>query len=157
MIFPAWALYMVPFFWFIVLPANFVIDSIVVLAALAFMKVPEKKHIYRKIIFKVWGLGFAADILGSICLMVMLGFAGDITQYKYRGLEYDPAAYPIGIILITVSIIISGILIFIFNYYGHFRTLDLDPGKRKKLALTLAIATAPYLMYLPTETLYTSL
>lgn len=144
---------MVPFVWHIILPANFLIDTIVVLAALAVMKTGNIKNTYKQVIFKIWGLGFAADILGSICLMIMLGFANDITQMKYRGLNYDPTVYPVGFVLVTISVIISGILIYVFNYYGHFKKLELEQGQKRKLALTLAVVTAPYLMYVPMDML----
>ncbi len=143
-----------PFAWVVILPANFMIDSIVVVIVLKLLRAGNVKGLYKKMIFKVWGLGFAADILGSICLMVMLGFADDITQMKYRGLSYDPTAYLLGLILTSIAIIISGILIFSFNYYGHLKNLELEKGQRRKLALTLAITTAPYLMFLPTDMLY---
>lgn len=153
-IFPAWALFIIPFAWVVILPANFIIDSIVVLIVLKLLRTENVKGLYKKMIFKVWGLGFAADILGSISLMIMLGFADDITHMKYRGLSYHPTAYPLGMILTSIAIIIAGILIYAFNYYGHLKNLELDQGKRRKLALTLAIITAPYLMFLPTDMLY---
>ena len=153
-IFPVWALYMVPFLWVIILPANFIFDSIVILVAFVFLKIENRKAIYKRLIFKVWGLGFAADLLGGICMMIMLGFTDDFTNGKYRDLHYDPATYPVGFIVITVSVVISGILIYMFNYYGHFKELDIEQGQKRKLALALAITTAPYLMFLPTEMLY---
>ena len=154
LIFPAWALFVNPFAWVVILPANFIIDSIVVVIVLKLIKVTNVKNLYKKMIFKVWGLGFAADILGTICLSIMIGFADDITHMKYRGLSYNTQDYPIGLILISIAIIISSILIYAFNYYGHLKNLELDQGQRRKLALTLAITTAPYLMFLPMDMLY---
>ena len=154
MIFPAWALFVFPFAWVVILPANFIIDSIVVVVVLKLLRVSNIKGLYKKMIFKVWGLGFAADILGSISLMIILGFADDITHMKYRGLSYDPTSYPLGLILISIAVIISGLLIYAFNYNGHFKELNMDQGQKKKLAMTLAIVTAPYLMFLPTHMLY---
>lgn len=154
MIFPAWALYMVPFLWVIILPANFIFDSVIILAVLTVMKIVNKRDTYKRIIFKVWGLGFAADIIGGICMMIMLGFTDDFTSGKYRDLHYHPSSYPVGFLIIIISVIISGILIYILNYYGHFKELDIEQGQKKTLALTLAITTAPYLMFLPTELFY---
>ena len=153
-IFPAWALFVFPFAWAVILPANFIIDSVVVVIALKLLRASNIKILYKKMIFKVWGLGFAADILGSISLMIILGFADDITRMKYRGLSYDPTSYPLGLILISIAVLISGILIYAFNYYGHFKELDMEPDQKKKLALSLAIVTAPYLMFLPTDLIY---
>ncbi|HWR61612.1 MAG TPA: hypothetical protein VN580_08380, partial [Clostridia bacterium] len=154
MIFPVWSLYVIPFAWVVILPANFLIDTIVVLIALLLMRTGNIKGIYKKIIFKVWGLGFAADILGVISLMIIFGLADDITQYKYRGLAYNAHAWPLGLALISAGVIISGILIYAFNYYGHFKELEMEEKQKKRLALTLAIVTAPYLMFLPPEMLY---
>lgn len=153
-IFPAWALFVFPIAWVVILPANFIIDSIVVVIVLKLLRVSNIKGLYKKMIFKVWGLGFAADILGTICLSIMLGFADDITHMKYRGLSYDPTSYTLGLILILITVIISGILIFAFNYYGHLKDLELEKGQRMKLALSLAIVTSPYLMFVPMDMLY---
>jgi len=153
-IFPAWALFVFPFAWVVILPANFIIDSIVVLIVLKLLRAANVNGLYKKMIFKVWGLGFAADILGTICLSIMLGFADDITHMKYRGLSYDPTSYPVGLVLTSIAVIISGILIYAFNYYCHFKELNMEQHQKKKLALTLAIVTAPYLMFLPMDMLY---
>jgi len=154
LIFPAWALFVFPVAWVVILPANFIIDSMVVLIVLKLLRASNIKGLYKKMIFKVWGLGFAADILGTICLSIMIGFADDITHMKYRELSYGTTAYPLGLILTSIAIIISGILIYAFNYYGHFKELDMEQAQKRKLALTLALTTAPYLMFLPTDMLY---
>ena len=64
-------LYLFPQLWYISLPFNFVIDSIVLLLGL---KIYGKENIfynYRKVILKTWLFGYFADIIVS---EVQLGF-----------------------------------------------------------------------------------
>lgn len=62
MIFPLWSFYLFPIGWIIILPANFILDSLVFVLALSLLKVPEKKEKYKKCILRIWGYGFLSDI-----------------------------------------------------------------------------------------------
>ena len=54
-------------------------------------------------------------------------------------------------LIVTLFVIITAIIIFLGNYFLCFRDTKLEKPQRKILALSLAIFTAPYLFYLPTE------
>ncbi|MDO4714626.1 MAG: hypothetical protein Q4B28_08605 [bacterium] len=47
------------------------------------------------------------------------------------------------------GLLLAGVCIFLFNYYWIFAKTDLTSAQKKKLALALAICTAPYLFLLP--------
>ena len=47
------------------------------------------------------------------------------------------------------GVLVAGVLIYLFNRYVSFRRCELDVKDVKALALSLAIATAPYTMLIP--------
>ncbi|MDO4175388.1 MAG: hypothetical protein Q4D42_11555, partial [Eubacteriales bacterium] len=61
-LFPMWMFWLWPTpVWLIILPANFVIDSLVLLAAMKWKRIADWKNAWRKSIVKVWLLGFLSD------------------------------------------------------------------------------------------------
>ena len=57
-----------------------------------------------------------------------------------------------GVYLTIPAVVISAVCIFLLNYFVTFRKQD--KALRKKLALTFAIATAPYTFMIPTGWIY---
>ena len=93
--------------WLIILPGNFIIDSIVLLVSMMILKIQDKKQNYKKYILKIFIFGMLSDIIGSAFLFVML-----ITEVSSMGDE----------LYITIpAIIISAVMIYIFNYYITFK------------------------------------
>ena len=135
-----------PLWWIIILPANFIIDSIVFIAALTFLKIPEKKANYKKCILRIWGYGFLADVIGAGFLFVLLLF-----DYLGSDIAYNPLSSPTAFVATSAGVILAGICIYFFNYKKVLPLLEIADHKRKKLAIVLAVVTAPYTMYLPTE------
>ncbi len=139
-LFPFWMLMLFPQMWLIVLPANFVIDSLVLLIlmkVLSFSK-KTKKRFFKRHILKIFGIGLVSDIAGSayMFIMTMLG-------YVARGDELK----------ITVpALLISAILIYVINFHVSFK--NFDRKTRIKMSLTFAIATSPYTFLIPTSFLY---
>lgn len=138
-LFPFWMIMLFPQVWLLVLPGNFLIDSIVLLILMFVLKIEEKKMFYVRNIFKVFGLGLAADIIGS-SYMLLLMF---VFQIGNMGDE---------LYLTIPALVISGVMIFIFNYFISFRKYD--KCIRFKIALTFAIATAPYTFMVPSSWMY---
>ena len=52
-IFPIWLLWLIPMTWVIVLPANFLIDLLVVVLTMKYLKVKEIKLNAKSVILKV--------------------------------------------------------------------------------------------------------
>ena len=138
-IFPLWMLMLFPQVWLIVWPGNFIIDSLVLLIAMAVWKIPNKKEMYKKHILKIFLFGMLSDAIGSayMLLMIMIPALSDTANELY---------------LTVPALILTGVLIYVFNYYITFKKTDMI--LRKKLALTFAIATAPYTFLFPTTWLY---
>ena len=87
---------------------------------------------------KVFLFGFLADIIGSglLYLALWLGWSSDADE-----------------LYITIpALIISAALLFVFDYFFSFKKISKE--NRLNLALTFAIATAPYTFLIPTEWMY---
>ena len=160
MIFPIWLVWIFPMTWLIILPANFFIDSLVVLITLKVLKVTDIKQTYKKTILKVWGFGFLADFIGTVFMFLAIildsVWAYDSVFGKWwyehitNAVSYNPFESIWSILWVTMCVVISCVCIYIFNYKMSFRKLDLEASIKKKLALALAIFTAPFLFYMPT-------
>ena len=138
-LFPVWMLVTMPVIWYIVIPGNFIIDSLVLILALKALKVENRKSFYKKHIFLVFGFGFLSDILASRPM-----WGGVVLEWG--GIYGDSP-------LLTVpGVVLAGVLIYLFNYFITFRKQE--KPLRKKLSLTLAIATAPYTFLIPSAWVY---
>ena len=138
-LFPIWMILLFPQMWLIVLPGNFLIDSLVLLASMAFLKISEKKLFYKKYIFAVFSFGILSDIAGSallflLCFVLELGHMGD------------------ELYLTLPAILLSAAMIFILNYYITFKKVDRKT--RLTLSIIFSVVTAPYTFLIPTSWLY---
>ena len=137
-IFPVWMLILFPATWLIVLPGNFIIDSIVLVLALRLLKSDTVLALYKKSILKVFTFGLISDFLGSLFMLLML-FSG-VSETAEELYFTIPA------------VIISALLIFIFDYFISFK--DFEKPKRLKLSVIFALFTAPYTFLIPTSLIY---
>lgn len=64
-LFPIWILWLFPQALLIVLPGNLFIDCLVLFLALLALKHTQKGEVVKKLWWKFWLLGFAADLVGS--------------------------------------------------------------------------------------------
>ena len=138
-LFPLWMLLMFPQAWLIVLPGNFIIDSLVLLAAMSILKIAEKKQWYKKYIFKIFAFGMISDIVGGAYMLLMM------LAFKIGNMGDEPY-------LTIPAIIISAALIFVLNYFVTFRKID--KKTRLQISLVFTIVTAPYTFLVPSSWLY---
>ena len=138
-LFPVWMLMMFPGMWLIILPGNFIIDSLVLLITMKILNYADKKMFYKKHILKIFLFGMLADIIGALFIFLMM-YLFDIGN---RGDE---------LYLTLPGLLIAGAMIFIFNYFITFKKLD--KKERLRLSLIFAIITAPYTYLIPTNWIY---
>lgn len=159
-IFPIWFLLFFPPVIFITLAGNFIIDSLVVLVCFFIFKLVEIQNIkafYKKSILKVWLFGFLSDIIGAAVLFIITGIGGDSLGLPYKlqsAIDYDPFSHPIAAIITISAILLSSVFIYLFNYNITFKNLITEKQLRFKVALTIAIVTAPWTFLLPTKWFY---
>ena len=137
-LFPLWFLMIFPVMWLIVLPGNFLIDSLVLIISLRVLKIGERKSWYKRHILPIFGFGLLADVIGAAFLFLMLV----LEVYNF---DNEPW-------LTIPAMLLSAGLIFVFNYFVTFRKAE--KPIRRRLALTFAIGTAPYTFLVPSSWLY---
>ena len=138
-LFPFWMILLFPQLWAIVLPGNFIIDSVVFAVSMLCLRLENKKHWYKKCILKIFGLGMLADIIGSIYMLALM------LLFKIGNMGDE-------LYLTLPALFISAVLIFVFDYFISFR--QMDKKSRLILSLIFAILTAPYTFLIPSSWIY---
>lgn len=139
-LFPVWMLVTLPVAWYLVIPGNFVIDSLVLIIAMKVLKMEERKRFYFRHILPVFCFGFLADILAAVPMWLAAVFLE-------AGGTYGDSP------LLTVpGVLAAAGLIYVFDYFVSFRKCEKE--LRHKLSLTFAIATAPYTFLIPSRWVY---
>ena len=138
-LFPFWMLLLLPTMWLIVLPGNFIIDSLVLILSMVVLKISDKKQFYKRHILKIYGFGMLSDIIGAAYMLWL------ICALQVGNMGDEPY-------LTIPALIISAILIFVLNYFISFRRVD--KKTRFTLSLIFAIVTAPYTFLVPSSWLY---
>lgn len=138
-LFPVWFLLLLPQLWLVILPGNFIIDSLVLIISMYALKMTEKRQWYKQHILKIFLFGMLADIIGAACLFLMafvleLGKMGD------------------ELYLTGPALLVSAAMIFVLNYFVTFKKEDQD--LRLKFSLIFAITTAPYTFLIPSSWIY---
>lgn len=133
-LFPYWMLILFPVTWLVILPGNFIIDSLVLLISMVILGTENKKQCYKKHILPVFAFGMIADIIGGIYMFLMLA----VFEVAHMGDE---------LYLTIPAIVISAVMIFVFNYFFTFRSPE--KAFRLKMSLIFAVVTAPYTFLIP--------
>ena len=150
-IFPIWMLLLFPQLWIITLPLNLFIDWSVLWFTLGHLQVPKerRKRKCKRVILLVWLLGFIADFMGAFLMFVWN--IVDFEEVSFgNAIMYHPFQRFDSFLWVSFCVVITGSIIYYFNRHIALRNLPLEEGALHKLALSLAIFTAPYLFYLPT-------
>lgn len=158
LIFPIWLLWLMPLTWVVVLPANFLIDLLVVIITMKCMKVQDIRHKAKSVIIRVWLFGFVADFIGTAAMFLsnIIDFDYDTQLGKWwyknitNAVSYNPFDSIYASLWVTVCVLLTAFFIYLFNYKFCLKKSELSDKDKKRLALSLAIVTAPYLFYLPT-------
>ena len=155
-VFPVWLIILMPPIILLVIPANFIVDSLVLLLGFKLFKITEKPKNYKKCILKVWIFGFLADIIGSLLLFAtqFMGNSDYISNNLIEPLMWNPFSNPLAFIYALVVIAICGYLIYLVNYRFSFKKTEFDDKQKKMMSVLLAVITAPYLFLLPTSLFY---
>ena len=162
LIFPVWIAWLYPITWVAIVPLNILVDFLVTLLALKLMKIENPMAIIKKSLAKTVALGFVADIIATAVLMI-LSFGINGTRNNIAKWFYDNISIPIlndyyetpwGILVMVLAVMFAGFLVYVFNRKFSFKNTDLSESQIKKVSMTLAIITAPYLFLIPTNVFY---
>ena len=150
-LFPIWILIFFPQVLAIVIPGNLIVDAAVMLIALAAMHYRAKGAVLRRCWWKVWLLGFAADLIGA-AWMVLGWFVTSWVPSLDSSLGkilYNPFGHPAAFLWTAAGVAIAGWFIFLLDRRVFRSVPELTSRQSTRLALTFAIATAPWLFFLP--------
>jgi len=156
-IFPIWLLWLFPQVWLVVLPGNLVIDVLVLTVTLMVLKHEGKRSVVKKLWWKFWLFGFLADFVGAAVLLPSL-FVGELflkvpaLHPLYDQLEpvlYNPFRSLPAFLWTLAAVALAGYFVYRFDRRAMDSCNLLSDGEKHKIALTMAIATAPWLFFIP--------
>lgn len=161
-LFPLWFLLLVPISWLIVIPANFVIDLLALLLAMKLLRMPDIGKNLKSAVLKSWLAGFAADLVGggAMFLSVLAGefLPGPVRSWVYHNITEAVMVNPFssvgGFLWTAGCVALAGGIIYLLNLKFCLKKTTLSLAQKRKLALAMALVTAPYLFFVPTVLLY---
>ncbi len=157
-ILPIWLLVWFPtWLWLGLIPANYLIDSLVTCLSMKKLGIKGFRQKTRKHSWKVCLIGFFSDFVGAAFLLGVLYLTdiilpNEIGESISYGLSWKPNLY--SIIVILISIAISGVLIYELNRRMLKKDPELNKEQIRRIALNLAVFTAPYLFLIPSSLIY---
>ena len=151
-IFPIWLLLLFPQVWLIVVPGNLIVDCAVLLIALAALRHQGKAAVLKRLWWKLWLLGFAADLAGIVWMLLGWIFAlpfGEVWENTVGHVTHNAFAHPAAFLWTLAGVALAGVCIYFFDKKA-MKKCELLTGREKHvIALTMAIVTAPWLFFVP--------
>ncbi len=155
MILPVWILILFPQLLVFVIPGNLIVDCAVLFFALQALKHPQKGAVVKKLWWRFWLLGFAADAVGIIWLFL----GAFVSPYVLGGAFYDtlryllhnPFGHPSAFLWTLAGVALSGLCIYFFDKRAMKSCQQLTDKERHVIALVMAAVTAPWLFFIPTR------
>ena len=157
-ILPIWLLIWWPsFLWLLLIPANYLVDSLVTYLSMKRLGIENCKEKTLKHSWKVCLIGFLSDFAGAAFLLAVMYLVdivlpNEIGESISYGLSWKPN--PASILIILIAIAISGLQIYFLNRRMLKKDPELSSEQVRRIALDLAIFTAPYLFLIPSSLIY---
>ena len=153
---PIWLLWIFPQVWLFILPGNLLIDCLVLTITLAALKHRSKWAVVRQLWWRFWMLGFLADAAGVLWMVLALlpVWARTGTAYPLwwdKSLSYvmhNPFGHPAAFLWTLAAVALAGYCIYRFDKRAMKNCVLLSEGERHKIALAMAIITAPWLFFI---------
>lgn len=152
-ILPVWLLLALPSpLWLAILPGNLLVDCAVLFLALLALKHAQKGAVVKKLWWKFWLLGFAADAVGVAWMFLgMLGYLpfGEVWENTVAHVTHNAFANPWAFLWTLAGVALAGACIYFFDKRAMGSCGLLDGRQRHVIALAMAAATAPWLFFIP--------
>ena len=159
LVIPFWVFWAFPPYWIVIIPITAILCSIVMYVALEKLKIKNYFRIFRKTIIKTTFLGFLCDYIVVVLIYTLESRLNYINPksdfyvwYKnifLRALERNPFLNVFALVVLCSIILLLRILNYQLNKRFTFSKLDIEEENKKKLALAIAIFTAPYIFLIP--------
>lgn len=159
-LFPIWIIWLFPQALVFFIPGNLIIDCAVLFFTLLALKHPRKGAVVKKLWWKFWLLGFAADLVGTAWMLLgwyvplLIGqadtpFGAFWEDAMLSAHMLNPWTHPLTFAWTLGGVALAGVCIYFFDKRA-MRKLDLLTQREKHvIALSMAIVTAPWLFLIP--------
>ena len=153
-LFPIWLLCIFPQVWLVLLPGNQLIDCLVLTGALFVLKCRSKWAVVRQLWWKFRLLGFLADFVGVLWMMLALSIVSNAEAHSwwYDSLSYamhNPFGHPAAFLWTLAAVALAGYCIYRFDKRAMKNCVLLSEGEKRKIALSMAVITTPWLFFIP--------
>lgn len=154
LIFPVWAMLLLPWSWFVILPINLLIDSLVILLIFRILGISASRKTYLSTALRTWIFGTLSSLIGF--LFMLLAFLvnhiadGGFMPQVCKSVTQNPFTNIVGLIWVLLSIAGSAVCSYFFGLKFTFNKKDFPENRRKTAALAVALITAPYTFLIPT-------
>ena len=153
-IFPVWMMFLVPQVWLIALPGNLVIDVVVLAVTLKVLGHGSKLAVVKELWWKFWLFGFLADFVGVAALLPCLFLMsvpgiGGVMEDMFSPLMHNPFLSLPSFLWMAAAVALAGYCIYRFDMRAMRDCDALTDGEKKKIALAMAVCTAPWLFFVP--------
>ena len=156
-LFPIWLLLLFPPLLLFSLAGNFLVDSAVILLTLRVLRGRWAGEVWKRSILRAWLLGFLADFAGGALMLApsfLYGLDWEWLDRVAYGVYFNPFDSVAAFLWTALAAAVSALCIYGFNRRFVFRRADVSDGERRRLALVMAVVTAPWLFFLPTAWFY---
>jgi len=162
MLLPIWLLWIFPITWLFIIPLTFLTDSAVLMIALKLLKQNEIKKKLKKVILKVWLIGFVADIPG-LFMMIITQFVPHsdtgFLNWWYKNnmanvIAFNPFGNIFAFLYVLCAIGITFVLIYFLNLKISLNNIDMNVKVKRRVSLALSVFTTPWLFMFPSGILY---
>lgn len=151
--FPVCLINIFPIIILILLPINFLLNTIILLVGLKILKVTNIKSIYEKVIFKIWVIDLIINFIG-ILIMSLTQYFGNI-PFVYDNFTLPIAINPFSniyaIMYCAFVIILCSLLIYFLNKKISFINSGINEKSKRILSFLLALLTTPYFFCVPSN------
>lgn len=154
LILPVWLIWLFPQLLIFVAPANLLVDVLVLTLTLAALKHQGKRAVVKTLWGKFWIRGFLADFIGVLLLLpggFLSSFLPNVSWASEvdSAIMYNPFLHPLAFLWVLAGVALAGVCIYFFDQRAMRECALLTPREKHVIALTMAIATAPWLFFLP--------
>ena len=142
--FPIWFFFLFPsYLWLIILPVNFVVDSLVIWLSAKRQGIDDRIDLWKRSILSVWFIGFLCDFLGAGLIFGLYLLVAEIPWMPNFALGLWST------LISLPGVMLAGWLIYKLNRKVFFLRCGLEIQQVHKMCLALAVFTAPYTMLIP--------
>ena len=148
-----WVMWIIPILWPLICILYLLFYSVVLYLSMIYLKIENRKKVFLKSIKKMILFGFLCDLIVAGFLLLIVLQVDNIINYKsvfypwLKALEENPFNNVYALLTILVPILLSRIINYKLNKRYTFSKLDIEEENKKKLALAIAIFTAPYIFF----------